>query len=396
VIWPVARLSAVCDFENGDRGQNYPSKSALQDEGVPFVNAGDLHDGSLCADGLNYISPAQFQKLSNGKFREGDFLFCLRGSLGKFAMIDRPIRGAIASSLVIIRPRSDIHPGYLNAYLGSDLCLQQIALYRNGAAQPNLAAASLKQFEIPLPPFPVQRRIAAILDKTDALRRKRKRAIELLDGLTQSIFLEMFGRPGDPASKIDQRPLGRLAELINGDRSSNYPSGNDLVESGVLFLNTTNITKYGLDLTSANYITQAKFASLTRGKLKPGDIVVTLRGSLGQTAIFEDAGNTGFINAQMMIIRPTKEIVGRYLLQALQLDEMLAYFKRIGSGSAVPQLTAKQMSLLLIPLPAMAEQQEFGRRCRVIQKTRMRLLAQNRFADALFFSLQHRAFSGEL
>ena len=46
---------------------------------------------------------------------------------------------------------------------------------------------------MPLPPLDEQRRIAAILDKADALRRKRKRALELLDGLTQSIFLEMFG-----------------------------------------------------------------------------------------------------------------------------------------------------------------------------------------------------------
>jgi type I restriction enzyme S subunit len=111
--------------------------------------------------------------LSNGKFRKGDFLFCLRGSLGKFAVVDRPIFGAIASSLVIIRPQNDIHPGYLNAYLGSDLCRQQTAFYQNGAAQPNLAAASLKQFKMPLPPLPEQRRIAAILGKADALHRIR-------------------------------------------------------------------------------------------------------------------------------------------------------------------------------------------------------------------------------
>ncbi|MGN6584945.1 MAG: restriction endonuclease subunit S [Rhizobiaceae bacterium] len=59
----------------------------------------------------------------------------------------------------------------------------------------NFSTDNLRQLEIPLPPLPEQRRIAAILDKADALRRKRKRAIELLDSLTQSIFLEMFGDP---------------------------------------------------------------------------------------------------------------------------------------------------------------------------------------------------------
>ena len=66
----------------------------------------------------------------------------------------------------------------------------------------------IETFEIPLPPLDEQRRIAAILDKADALRRKRKRALELLDGLTQSIFLEMFGDPVCAAPKpldLEQR-----------------------------------------------------------------------------------------------------------------------------------------------------------------------------------------------
>ncbi|WGD52979.1 restriction endonuclease subunit S [Bradyrhizobium sp. CB1650] len=214
----------------------------------------------------------------------------------------------------------------------------------------HLSTKDIKNIEIPLPPLDEQQRIAAILDKADALRRRRKRVIELLDGLSQSIFLEMFGTE----ARVRRQPLGELAELINGDRSSNYPSGDDLVSSGILFLNTTNITPEGLDLSKANYITNEKFASLTRGKLVSGDIVITLRGSLGQTAMFDRRDESGFINAQMMIIRPKKEMEGQYLLQVLQLDDTLAHLKRIGSGSAVPQLTAKQISELSIPVPDLA------------------------------------------
>jgi type I restriction enzyme S subunit len=254
----------------------------------------------------------------------------------------------------------------------------------------------LSKVEIPLLPLDEQRHIAAILDKADGLRRKRNRALDLLDSLTQSIFLEMFGRPGDRASAVRQRPLGELAELINGDRSSNYPSGDDIVGEGILFLNTTNITPEGLDLATASYITEKKFASLTRGKLKQGDIVITLRGSLGQTAIFENAGDTGFINAQMMIIRPKKDIEARYLLQALQLDDMLAHFKKAGSGSAVPQLTAKQMSCLEIPVPDLVTQRTFGDRRQALRKVRTAAMLEKKKLDSLFSSLQHRAFSGKL
>ena len=68
-----------------------------------------------------------------------------------------------------------------------------------------------RSLEIPLPPLDEQRRIAAILDKADALRRKRKRAIDLLDSLTQSIFLEMFGDPIDNPTRLRSRKLGAIA-----------------------------------------------------------------------------------------------------------------------------------------------------------------------------------------
>ena len=167
-LWGIVKLGDVCHFENGDRGKNYPGRKAFVDQGVPFINAGHLTIDGLDMVAMNFIPRDRFELLSNGKIRDGDILFCLRGSLGKFAVIDGLKEGAIASSLVIVRPKEMINRYFLAAYFDSHICQNMISKFENGAAQPNLSAKSLSNFEIPLPPLPEQKRIVAILDEAFA------------------------------------------------------------------------------------------------------------------------------------------------------------------------------------------------------------------------------------
>lgn len=154
--------------------------------------------------------------------------------------------------------------------------------------------------------------------------------------------------------------LKDIAELINGDRSKNYPSGSDIVDSGVLFLNSKNIVNNKLDLRFKNFITQEKFESLSRGKLERNDLVITLRGTLGSCCIFSSKYATGFINAQMMIIRPNNKVDAGYLYYFLTSSDTKNRFERLNTGSAVPQLTGKQVSELEIPLPPLDEQKRIA------------------------------------
>ena len=144
VGWKTKRLGDVCSFENGDRGKNYPSRSEFVNEGIPFINAGHLTEQGIDLSSLNYISKEKFDQLGSGKIITGDILFCLRGSLGKSAIVDTLKEGAIASSLVIVRSGNLILNKFLMAYFKSSLCSKLIFRYSNGAAQPNLSAQSLK------------------------------------------------------------------------------------------------------------------------------------------------------------------------------------------------------------------------------------------------------------
>ena len=153
--WEWVRLSNVFSVINGDRGKNYPAKSTLSKTGIPFISALNL-DGKTVVedDNLLCLSDEQFNKLGNGKLEKDDVVVCIRGSLGKHGRYPFE-KGAIASSLVILRPHMNIPllSDFIMMYLDSPVFFSEIKKYDNGTAQPNLAAKSLEMFFVPLPPI---------------------------------------------------------------------------------------------------------------------------------------------------------------------------------------------------------------------------------------------------
>ena len=189
-------LSRCCIFENGDRGKNYPGKEHRVAHGVPFINAGHLTEDGLDFSQMDYISQERFELLGNGKIRPQDVLFCLRGSLGKFACVGDLGRGAIASSLVILRPGAGLTNDYLLEFLASTQCAEQIERHKGGAAQPNLGAQDLKRFELPLPPIEVQQatasRLASLRTAVSNARALLSTKLATLDELKKSLLHQAF------------------------------------------------------------------------------------------------------------------------------------------------------------------------------------------------------------
>jgi type I restriction enzyme S subunit len=192
--WEMKTLGDTCVFENGDRGTNYPSPASFAHSGIPFVNAGHVAEGRINRGLMDRITRQSYDRLGSGKFRSGDILFCLRGSLGKFGVVDPDFgEGAIASSLVIVRTKSgSLRADYLSCYFSSYLCAQMIEKWSGGAAQPNLGAQDLARFVIPLPSLPEQTAIAAVLTDMDtelaALEHQREKICALKQAMMQELL----------------------------------------------------------------------------------------------------------------------------------------------------------------------------------------------------------------
>lgn len=165
--WRWIRLGAIAELINGDRGKNYPNKVEYVSEGVPWINTGHIEpNGTLTVTDMNFITREKFEVLNSGKIEPNDLVYCLRGAtFGKTAFVSPYTEGAIASSLMIIRPLDERLGRYIYYYLISPLGRSQIFRFDNGTAQPNLSANSVGLFSFPLPPLEEQERIVARIDE---------------------------------------------------------------------------------------------------------------------------------------------------------------------------------------------------------------------------------------
>lgn len=180
-------LGSLCSFENGDRGNNYPKECDYIDIGIPFISGSALNDGEIVRSGLKYISKEKFASLRAGKAHKGDILFSLRGSLGK-CVISPFDESAIASALVIIRPNNNIDRDYLYFALNSPYFMKQCINYDNGSIQANLSVEAVKTFDIPLPSFSVQRKIAKILKHINNKIENNNAISAKLESLAKTIY----------------------------------------------------------------------------------------------------------------------------------------------------------------------------------------------------------------
>lgn len=142
---------------------------------------------------MDFISEDHFARLGGGKVRSQDILLCIRGSLGRVAMASEgDVPAAIASSLMILRPRSVIEPAFLFFFLASPGGQAALWALDNGAAQPNVGARDVARLKLPLPPAPTQQKIAAVLSAYDDLIERNLRRIAVLEEVAERIYREWF------------------------------------------------------------------------------------------------------------------------------------------------------------------------------------------------------------
>ncbi|EHK0749312.1 restriction endonuclease subunit S [Vibrio parahaemolyticus] len=393
--WPLVKLGEVAKLINGDRGKNYPSKGSFVDEGIPFINAGCLsNEHTLIEGALNYITEDKFDSLRSGKVEKGDILFCLRGSLGKFALVDTNMKGAIASSLVIIRANEKVHIDYLKHYLGSFLCQREIQAYENGAAQPNLSATDLKNFEIPLPPLAEQKRIAAILDKADAIRQKRKQAIELADEFLRSVFLDMFGDPVTNPKGWEVKKLSNIAHIQIGPFGTQLHK-EDYIENGIPLINPTHIVQGSIVPNSNLTISSKKHRELSEYHLKAGDIVMGRRGEMGRCAIVHEQEAGWLCGTGSVFIRPQNiGVFSEYLNKLLSSQAIKKHLESESQGATMPNLNKTIVGNIQIPVPSDEALEQFSL---LKAKCLNYLEISNIFSSEQYFeALGQKAFSGQL
>ena len=180
-------MGEVAEFYNGDRGPNYPKPSEIVEQGVPFINAGDLINGHIDYHNCKHITSDKFNQLNGAKLKINDIVYCLRGTIGKNGLVNSDANATIASSLVCIRPVK-LRPLFLFQILNSSIEERQRKMVDEGAAQPNISATNLKKFLIPVPNDNEQEKIGEVFSKLNHLITLQQRKLKQLKQLKKAML----------------------------------------------------------------------------------------------------------------------------------------------------------------------------------------------------------------
>jgi type I restriction enzyme S subunit len=303
-------------------------------------------------------------------------------------------RRLIASSEWIVFRSDRFHSPYLRHVLTSDPFHVQFMGTVAGVGGSLLRArpAQVASLTIPLPPLPEQRRIANILDKADAVRRKRQEAVVELVNLLDSTFWNMFCPyltfPSDQLTSS----LGEEVRFIDyRGRSPNK------VECGIPLVTARHIKRGYFSFDPPEFIPESEYESwMCRGFPAEGDVLFTTEGhTLGSAARLPKFKKVAL--AQRLIALQCKErLRSDYLLQLVLTDRFQEEVLKRATGSAARGIRAEELRKIPIPVPPIELQKRFSDCCEVIRHQNELVLTAVLDSVALFNSLVQRAFRGEL
>ena len=236
---------------------------------------------------------------------------------------------------------------------------------------PSLTKSNLLEIKIDLPNLFKQKEISKQLDKVLKILELKKQQLSELDRLVKFQFLEMFGDPILNEKNWKTEKLENIYKIIDGDRGKNYPKQNEFYKDEFcLFLNAKNVTNFGFNFDKVEFITKEKDEMLRSGKLERGDIVVTTRGTIGNTAYYDN--NIIFenirINSGMVILREKEKINPIFFIKYFQNFKI---YNKVVSGTAQPQIPITNMKNLKIIAPPIELQNKFADFVKQVDKSKV-------------------------
>jgi type I restriction enzyme, S subunit len=370
----------------------------FQSVGTSVIRIGDICDEEINASNCVAIDENIHKVPESCRAKEGDILMALSGATtGKIGVVKTSSYGSLVNQrIAIIRSPELITQRYLK-YIFTGHLLRRLLNQAWGAAQPNLSPQALRELEIPLPPLEEQRRIAAILDKADEVRRKRQQAIALTEELLRSLFLDMFGDPVTNPKGWEVVELGKTFER-NPQIGTTKPAHSDGKQ---LVVRVGEIGNQNVNLDKCGQIT-LEGKDLERFLCNSGDLLLARaigsESHLGKASILQDTTQVVVFDSHVMRLRfISHKLLPVFFLQWLKTKGGRTRFMQEAGRTAVQfNVNAQQISRVKIPLPPIQLQEQFAKfyekNFMCVEKYTNGQQAKN----TLFNSLLQKAFRGEL
>ena len=370
---------------------------AAPDEEFRYIDLGAVDQDTKSITEAREIACAEAPSRARQLVRTGDVLVStVRPNLNGVARVPNDLNGATASTgFCVLRPDPEKLSGsYLFHWVKSAAFVGDMVSKATGASYPAVSDRIIFESLFPLPPLEEQHRIAAILDQAETLRTHRRTALALLDSLTQSLFLDMFG---DPVANPKGWPTESLTDLCHC-YSGGTPSKakKEYWEGELPWFSAKDMKAEDL-FDSEDHISE-QVPETTTLKLLPKDTVaIVVRGMiLAHTFPVCVLRIPATINQDLKALLPKQPVNSQFLAACLRSQSGFVLEKVSEAGHGTKRLDAQGLQCIRIPRPGDELEQTFATRIAAIEALKTTHRHALAALDALFASLQQRAFAGQL
>lgn len=391
-------VARVGDVAVQVRGVTYAKGDASKSPAsglIPVLRAGNITDQGLDHGDLVYVPRARVS--ARQLLQVGDVVIAASsGSLsvvGKAARVERGVTASFGAFCKVLRPGDGVDSGYFAHFFRTTGYRRRMTEAAAGANINNLRSADLDDLEIPLPPLSEQRRIARVLDVTDALRgAHRARTAGVIASLERGLVTRAL--EGDPGSV--KRVV--LDEIVDQDDRINYgvvqPGGD--VPDGVALIRVGDLREGRIHRQDLKRIDPTIESTYARSRIRGSEILVACVGSIGEVAMVsqEDIGSNTVRGVCRVPISPPD--LRAYVAAYLRTDSVQRYFDAELRTVAQPTLNVKQLRQTPLQVPGRDGTRWFLRGATMVDQVAALQRGRLKELDALFAALQHRAFTEAL
>jgi type I restriction enzyme S subunit len=388
VSWPLVKIKNVAKVITGKT----PSTSESKNFGgvIPFITPSELSNDKYIG-----IPKVTLSELGAAKIKlvpEGSVLVCCIGSLGKIGVTKQAVATNQQINTVCFN-QNLVMPEY--GYYALSRLKPKLQAMAPATTVAIVSKSKFEELEIPLPPLAEQKRIAAILDKADAIRRKRQQAIQLADDFLRAVFLDMFGDPVTNPKGWEVRELSELCIKITDGTHHSPP----ITKSGIPYVTAKHLKLTGLEFFNDPwFISEDSHRSIySRCAPEKFDVLYIKDGATTGLAAINEYDFEFSMLSSLALIKPDKnKIIPEFLCVFLNHPRAKLVITANMAGAAITRLTLAKIKDIQIPLPSLSEQKLFAdiywRVKSVISKNR----ESKEISNHGFNALSQQAFSGKL
>ncbi|MGK9251819.1 restriction endonuclease subunit S [Paenibacillus humicus] len=393
-----AKLADICDIQSGgtpNRNNNDNWKNGT----IPWLKISDLKTKHVFR-AEEFISEIGLNNSSAKLFEENTLLITIFATIGEVSILKFRATCNQAIAGINVKQPNIINIEYLYYYF--KYYKTNLIKASRGVAQNNINLSILKQLEIPLPSVNDQKIIITALAEADTLIQKRKEAIAKLDELLKSYFIYEVGPKHSSYETWSELSIESLAAQYKGTVRTG-PFGSDLkhsefVDEGVAVLGIDNAVKNYFAWAERRFISEEKYEKLKRYTVKPGDVIITIMGTTGRSAVVPNDIALAITTKHLATITVNRDLVfPEYLSYCIHSHpSILHQIKLANKGAIMDGLNLGIIKGLQLKVPPIEQQQKFMGFYTQVQFERDLMQSQLASLEENFQSLLHQAFTGRL